>query len=215
MTAKIYKSAIDAFANFDLEVAEHAARLRHWKEHMAIVESQKGKDIPPIERYQEFDRPRAHELLEAAIDENFNVAYEVVDDSAATLAAKKRQLIARVQEAEGAAIIAIVPAGKQRLLAMRESQIQEEDNERGKLLMEQIEKPGLLKRMLGADGKVDIAASIAEQRPAADTAFLAEMKEVRRRIREIGLIAAQAMHDIEDLTLDNIEQWKLPDFSGV
>lgn len=215
MTAKINKSAIDAIPQFDLIVAEHAEKLRHWRDHMAKVDEQKGNDrIPLIERYQPFDRPRASDLIESAINEKFDVDYESIDDSLAVLELKKRELIGRVQQLEAAAILAIVPAGKQRLMAMRESQVREDDNDRGKLLMEQAEKPGFLKRMFG-DGKIDLAAAIEEQRPPADTAFLAELKEVRRRIRDIGFIAAQAMHDIEDLTVDTVAQWKDPDFSGV
>lgn len=212
---KINKSAVEAFPQFDLVVAQHADALRQWRDREQKVAEQKGKDVAPIDRFQSYDRPRAAPLVESAINEKFEVDYEVVDDSAALLPAKKAQLIARVQQLEGEAILAIVPAGKQRLMAMREGQIQEEDNDRGKLLMEQIDKPGLLKRMFGADGKIDLGAAIAEQRPAADTAFLEEVKEVRRRVYAINLIAAKAMHDIEDLTTDNIGQWKEPDFSGV
>lgn len=215
MTAKIFKSAIDAFPNFDLSVAEHADKLRHWRAHMAKVEAEKGNDkIAPIDRHQPYERPRAHQLIEAAIDDKFNVAYEVVDDSAATLTAKKQMLIARVAQAEGEAMAAVLAPGKSRLYAMREARIQEEDAQRSALLVEQ-QKPGLIKRLTGGGSEFDIAAAVAEQRPSADTQFLQELQELRRRMKAIGLIAAQAMSDIEDLTLDTIEQWKMPDFSGV
>lgn len=216
MTAKIDKSAINAFpTRFDLVVAEHAGMLRHWREHMAQVEAQKGKDVALIDRYQPFDRPRAPDLVESAINEKFEVDYEVVDDSVAVLELKKRELISRVQQLEGEAILAIVPAGKQRLMAMREEQIREADSALGAELLAGAKKPGLIKRLLGDTETVDISASIEEIRPAADTEFLAELKEVRRRVRAINFIAAQAMHDIEDLTVDTVGQWKEPDFSGV
>ena len=66
--------------------------------------------------------------------------------------------------------------------------------------------------------KADMTAAVAaalEQRPAEDTRHLAEQQERRDRIRAIEEIAAQAMHDIEDLTVDTIGSWKAPDFSGV
>jgi len=215
MTAKIYKSAIDAFPNFDLAAAEHADKLRHWRAHMAKVEAEKGNDrIAPIDRHQPYERPRAHNLIEAAIDDKFNVAYEVIDDSSATLAAKKQQLIERVTGAEREAIAAVLPPGKSRLYMMREASIQEEDGARASLLAGQ-QKPGLIQRLTGGGGDFDLAAAVAEQRPAADTKFLQEMQELRRRVKAIDLIAAQAMHDVEDLTLDTIGQWKMPDFSGV
>lgn len=216
MTAKINKSTIDAFpAQFDLVVAEHAGLLRHWREHMARVEAQKDKDVAPIDRFQPFERPRASDLVESAINEKFEADYEVIDDSATVIELKKRELIGRVQQLEGEAILAIVPAGKQRLMAMREEQIREADSALGAELLAGAKKPGLIKRLLGDTETVDISASIEEIRPAADTEFLAELKEVRRRVRAINFIAAQAMHDIEDLTVDTVGQWKEPDFSGV
>lgn len=219
MTAKISKTIVDNFPEFDRIVAEFAEQLRHWRDHQAIADQQEaeiaaGKEIPPIERYTRFDRPRAAQVVESAINEKFEPDYEVVEDPA-ELPRKKSALIARVQELEGAAVLAIVPAGKQRLMAMREEQIKEADNALGAELVAGAKKPGLIKRLLGDTETVDIGASIEELRPVPDTEFLAELKEVRRRVRAISLIAAQAMHDIEDLTADTIGQWKEPDFSGV
>lgn len=215
MTAKIFKSAVDAFPKFDLVAAEHAGALRHWREHMKRVEEDKarGDAVAPIDRHLAYDRPRAADLVESAINEDFDVDYEVIDDSAAVLEAKKRVLIARVQQLEGEAILMIVPAGKQRLMVLREEQIRQADAALATELA-QNSKRGLLKRMVGG-GEVDIGDMVAEQRPAQDTAFLQQVQEVRRRIAAINLIAAQAMHDIEDLTVDSVGQWKNPDFSGV
>ena len=57
-----------------------------------------------------------------------------------------------------------------------------------------------------------IAARIEAERPAEDTALLKAQKERRARIEAIQLAAAQAHHDIEDLTAETVGSWKLPTF---
>lgn len=220
---KIKKTATLAFANFDLEVAEHAEKIRQWLAHMKRVAADKAKGdaVPPIERHQPYDRPRAPELIELAIDDAGNVAYELEDDSHVLLRQQKDSLIAQVGELEAAAINAIVPPGRRRLLNLREGKIAAADIERINLFTEKRRKPGLLKKLTGAADeaeKADMTAAVAaalEQRPAEDTRHLAAQEERRVRIRAIEEIAAQATHDIEDLTADTIGSWKAPDFSGV
>lgn len=214
---KIPKSFLLANPQFDLQVAEHAEKLRQWREREAIVAAEKGNDrIPPIERHQPYDRPRAPDLIEAAIDENFQPSYEIEDDSEAALAQMKMQLLGRVAELERAAIAAIVPPGKVRLLHIREGKIAAEDAERVKLLMERRSKPGFLKKLIGGkEEEFDLKSAVEEHRPAADTKHLQEQRERRERIAAIQEVAAQAMHDIEDLTAETIGAWQDPDFSGV
>jgi hypothetical protein len=57
-----------------------------------------------------------------------------------------------------------------------------------------------------------IAARVESERPADDTTFLHAQKERIDRVAAIQLIAAQAHHDIEDLTAETIGSWKLPTF---
>jgi len=218
MTAKIKKSVLESNAAFDLLVAEHAGALRHWRDHHAALQKQQadiaaGKVIAPVDRFQPFNRPRASDQIEAAINENFEVDYEVIDDSADMLESRKRELIARILKLEGEALASIIPPGKQRFMILRETKIQESDAARGAALA-QGSKPGFFKRMFG-EGEVDIQTAIVESRPAEDAKFLGEMQEARRRAREIEFMAAEAMSDVEDLTTETIGQWKEPDFSGV
>lgn len=219
---RILKSATLSIPNFDVQVAEYAEQLRQWRAHMKRVEEDraKGDAVRPIDRHHPFDRPRAAALIEAAVDEDGNVSYELEDDSAAILRQQKNALIGRVAELEASAIEGFLPPGRRRMFALRESQIAQADNERASMLLERRSKPGFLKKFTEALGgepapQFDLAAAVAEQRPAEDTQHLADQEGRRRRLREIEQIAAQAMHDIEDLTAETIGSWKAPDFSGV
>lgn len=214
---KILKSQIASFPDFDLKAAEHAERLRQWRDHMKRVETDKAKGdaVAPIDRHQSYDRPVAPYLIEQAIDENFNVNFELEDDSDAILRQQKNRLLAEVHRLEVNAIDAILPPGRRRMFEMREQEILAADAERVSAFMDVKRKPGLLQKLTGTAEKFDVAAVAAEQRPEKDTQHLAEQQERRERFRAIAKLAAQAMHDIEDLTADNIGAWKAPDFSGV
>lgn len=219
MTAKIKQSTVDSFRNFDLLVAEHAGALRHWRSHHEALKKQEadiaaGKTVKAIDRFQPFDRPRAADQIEAAINDKFEVDYEVVDDSNETLPLRKQALISRVLKLEGDAIVAIVPPGKQRLLTLQEAAIREADDSRMSDLMKQSQNPGFLKRLFG-EGEIDFRAEVEKQRPAEDTAFLQNVQEIRRRLKQIEFMSAQAMAEIEDLTVDTIDGFQIPDFSGV
>lgn len=219
---KIAKSFLQANPQFDLAVAEHAERVRLWRAHMKRVEEDKAKGdkVAPIDRHQPYDRPRAPDMVDSCVDENGKVSYELEDDSAEMLRQQKNWLIARVAELEAAAIGAIVPLGRQRLLNLRETEIATADHERAKLLIERRQKPGFLKKLAksvagGEEETFDLAAAVAEQRSEEESRHLAEQAERRRRVAAIEKIAAQAMHDIEDLTAETVGSWKEPDFSGV
>lgn len=211
---KISKTAMLAFDNFDLEAAHFAEQIRHWLHHEKMVESQKGKDIPPIERYTPYARPRAHPLLEAAVDDAGNVSYEVDDD---TLETRKNELTERLLQAEHAAIAAVVPARSVRHFAQLENDIRQKDAELRQMMMERKAKPGILKRIFKSDALdvQELESAVAEQRTEKNTEHLKAQLMRCDRVAAIQKIAAAALHEIEGLTLDNIEQWKLPDFTGV
>jgi hypothetical protein len=161
-----------------------------------------------------YPRPRAYSWVEHAVDEKDEVNFEIVDDGPTAeerLAARKAELINEVAIAENKAIDAVVPPGKRRLFNLRESSIQVADQAKAVALA--ASSIGLLKRLTGATITPDqIAARIEAERPADDTAHLQAQQQRRARIEAIQLAAAQAHHDIEDLTAETIGSWKLPTF---
>lgn len=198
MTCRILKSQM--FEGFDVAVAEHALNMRNWRAHMARVDEDKTKpDLPAIERHIAYGRPVAPELVEAAVNENGKVDYELVDDgpsSEQVFAAKKNELLGLVTAVEQQAKHAVLPRGKHRLFAMREADIRSGTP-----------KPGMLKSIATAVG----LTSIEEPSPE-DKQFLEDQIARRARISAIERAAAQAHSDIEDLTLETIDAWKMPDF---
>ena len=58
----------------------------------------------------------------------------------------------------------------------------------------------------------DANAEILKRRPPEDTKFIQQQIDLRNRISKISRAAAQMHSDIEDLTIDNIDSWKIPDF---
>lgn len=59
---------------------------------------------------------------------------------------------------------------------------------------------------------LDVAEAVNANRTEEDQNHLAFMKKSRVRLSAIELAAAQAHSDIEDLTLETIDAWKLPTF---
>lgn len=215
---KVRKSDIANFnPPFDVQVAQHAQAMQDWRAHMKRVEEDRSNpDLPAIERHSPYSRPTADPLVDKSVDENDQPAYEIEDDSENVLAIAKRHLLAEITRLEVEAIGRIFPLAKRRHWDLQESDIKAEDAERRMDLIEQQGKPGLLQRLVGADGcSFDIEAAVAEQRPAEDTKHLQEQAERRRKVAWIERRAAQAHADIEDLTADTIDGWKMPDFSTI
>jgi hypothetical protein len=128
------------------------------------------------------------------------------------LAAKKNDLLRSVSIREQEAIAAVLPPGKRRLFNIRENEIRADDAERARTLAED---QGLLKSVASAVGigrKVDIAADVEKARSADDSNFLQQQADRRSKIEAIERAADKAHHDIEDLTLDNIDAWKMTTF---
>src|SRR6185437_15000897 len=175
--------------------------MKEWRAREAKVKAQAGTDIPALERWVSCPRPKAHPIVESAVNENDEADFEIVDDGPTAeqkLASRKMELLGEVSEAEKAAVFAVMPFGKRRLLAIREREI---------LLSEQTIKQGFLAKMIGKTSR-----DPAQDRTPADAQFMAEQQDRRDRITAIERAAAQAMSDIEDLTLDTIGAWKCPSF---
>ena len=84
---------------------------------MVRVNEDAANDVPIERRHVAYPRPRAHPLVERAVDEKDEVNFEIVDDgptAAEKLAAHKDALWNEVSIAENKAIDAVVPLGKRR-----------------------------------------------------------------------------------------------------
>jgi hypothetical protein len=213
MKHKIPASAI-AGTNFAVAAASHATEMKAWRAHMERVKQDEKNDVPIERRHVAYPRPRAHPLVERALDENDEVSFEVVEDgpsAAEQLAARKAELLSEVTNAENKAIDAIVPPGKRRLLNLRESEIRAADQ--AKMVALIASNSGVLKKLMGNSmSPADISARIEADRPEDDTALLKAQEDRRARLEAIERAAAQAHHDIEDLTAETIGSWKFPTF---
>lgn len=216
MKNKISLSIISSIENFDVEAAKHAHELKSWKSHQERVELDlKNPPKDPMLMHWPLKKPRAHPSIEAAIDDNGEVNFEPVDDTPKpeklSLGHKKIQLHQRISDAHIAAVNVVLPLGKHKLFAMRENAIAGRDEERKIKLVEK--NRGFFKkltsRLMTSD---EITQAIIDSRPPEDAAFLAEQKPRHEKIAIINQISAQALHDVEDLTEDTVDSWKLPDF---
>lgn len=224
MTYRISKTVLDRhqIVDFAARAAAHAVALKEWRAHMAKVKEDESRAVPAIDRHMAYPQPRDHELVEAAVNENDEMDYELVDDGPTpeqTLRARKNILLNLVAGIELAAISEILPPGRARLYAMRDNAIVESDNKVAAELYSQRQNEGILKTLKSkvglGDEPVDIPAEIRRRRTADDSKHLEEQQQRRARIQKVHEAAAQVLHDIEDLTADNIDDWKAPDFKGI
>lgn len=217
MTTQIPKSQI--WPEYELAVAEFAEAMRNWRAHMARVKQDEENGVQGLDKHIPYPRPIAPELVDRAVDEDGKPDYEIVDDGPTAeqlLAHKKALLLALLHEAERDAQEKIVPQAKRRLFMLREAAIRNADVELAFELKKK--KKGRLAKVWDAalGREVDAvsidAADIREQRPPKDTEHLDAQDERRKRFNELALQAAEAAAEIDDLTADNVDSWKLPDF---
>lgn len=214
MTYRVAKSQM--FDGFEARVAAHAFEMKHWRGHMAQVAEDQKNDVEPMKRHVAHPRPASHPLVEACVNENDLADYEIVDDGPSAeqiLDDQKEHLIGQISIAERDAIVAVVPAGKQRLFDIRELDIRQADSK----IISELQKPGFVAAALAAVGiakMIDFSIELPKRRPAEDTRFLGEQTARRERIVAIQRKAAQAHHDIEDLTADTIGAWVMPDLNS-
>lgn len=199
MTMKILKSAIAGIPDFPGAAAAHAVEMKHWRAHMQRVKDDEANGVTGIDKHMPHPRPNAHPIVESAVDENDELDFEIVDDGPTPeqiLAAKKAVLLRAVGEAEQLAKQEIVPPGKARLLDLREFDI-----------MAGQPRVGMLKKVAVAVGLASMETFSPE-----DQKHLDEQADRRQRMAAVDRQAAQAMHDIENLTLETIDAWKMPTF---
>jgi hypothetical protein len=210
MTLKIDREALPISPDeFGKVVAAHIAALSEYDEHLAGVrEDEANEQLKPEDRRVVFPAPSASALVEEAIRQekqddgrtHFVADYEMVGPS---LSVRKQRLVQQVSEAEGAELAKVVPPGKIRYFHLRYAQIMRDDAER--LHVHLIE---------GNDHPGDVEAFQRQFRPEDDSRFLDEYDDRARVQTAVNTWAAKAHHDIEDLTEETVDGWKLEPFVG-
>lgn len=211
MKHKVLASEIAGIADFPAAAAAHAVEMKNWRAHQRRVAEDEKNGVPKDQAHWPQKQPRAHPAVERAVDENDEANFEIINDLPDPLIARKAALAADVSWAEQAAIAAIVPPGKRRLFALREHDIRErDDSQRTKL---HTGNSGLLRKVTGQQlSTEEIERAVIDARGPSDTRHLADQAERRQRIAGIERKAAQAHHDIEDLTAETIGSWQPPTF---
>lgn len=214
MTCRIPRSAIAP--GFEVAVAAHALDMRNWRTQEAAVAADRAAGVEPAKRHVSYQRPSAHPAVMASVNENDAADYAIVEDGPTptqVLQAKKSALLMATAHAEADAIAAVVPAGKRRLMNLRENDIRAAD---ATFAASQTPRNVVAKaaEAVGIVKSIDIAAQVEANRPAADTAFLADQAKRRASIEAIQRAAAQMQSDIEDLTPGNVDAWVMPKFPG-
>jgi hypothetical protein len=232
MSLKVPKSLIAKVGIDDLAkaVADHKAEHSAWSAHMARVEA--DAKLPPIPRpafadyakdkdpaaalrkalevyeanvatrHQPYPAPIPHPLVDRALD-----GFVVIDDDPTpdqVLADKKLALIHKVAEAEAQAIAAVLPPlGKQRAFNMREQDIANADAAVVAALSDAVRTD-----------PAKVAKAVERARSKDDTDFLKAQADRRARSEAIARAAARMMSDVEDLTADTIDNWRMASFNA-
>lgn len=198
MRARVLRSEIirAGIQDFAAAAVSHAAEMKAWRDQERRVEEDRKNDVSLESRHVSYPKPRSHPLVELAIDENDAAVFDIVEDGPSTeeiLAAKKLELLAAVTTAEMRAKHSIVPPGKQRLFNRRAAELT--------LRALETKSPTIVQKLMGKSSGPS----------AEDQKFMDEHEARLSAIDTIDEIAAQAMHDIEDLTAENIDQWQMPE----
>lgn len=129
MTHKIHHSKISDPAAFDKAVRAHAAELTAHQVHMKAVAQGKAQAYPPPSVHPEIDA--AIRRVKNADGYFFIVDYQIVDmipienGDVAAFNTRKEELTQQVLQMEQAAISALLPKGKWRLLHLQYQDTQE------------------------------------------------------------------------------------------
>lgn len=235
MVARILKSEIDAagIVDFQKAVDLHRSEVADWRAHMKRVEDDSKLPLiqPPIfsefshlkdavpkhrealdiwrsnmaTRHVPYPAPHAHPLVDKALNEGF----QIVDDSPTPdqiLVAKKRLLIEKLTQAEAAVISSIFPIGKQRANAIRQADILAKEKKYIEALPEETRKD---------PAKFTVAVDkIRKARSPDDAAHMNIMEVQSVQADSLYRAGAKIMSNIEDLTADNIDAWRMPNLES-
>jgi hypothetical protein len=190
MTHRVKKSLAVRFGDFATRVQVYRSELEGHYAHMLRVEADKtNPNVKDEDRHQPYPAPQAHPEIDKAVrrDEKadgsveFVADFEIHDDSPSAAA--------------------VTAARKREIIA----EITRAENE----AIDAVVPFG--KRRHLAFERDRITAVAEEDRPKADAELLASIEELDRRILEIQRAGAKAMHDVEDLTADNVDSWAMPE----
>ncbi|MES2167950.1 MAG: hypothetical protein V4458_13115 [Pseudomonadota bacterium] len=198
MTHTVKKSVADHIGDFPGAVAKFAGELSAWSAHMKRVDADANNlAIKPIDKHAPFPRPTAHRDIDLAVNsDTFQPDYVVEDDGPTPeqrLELKKIELFNQVAAAEQAALNAVTPPMKRRFLKIRQAEIQKSDLDRAEQLKD---KPNFKKAMRSARAK-------------DENDFIDDHDRRQQRMDEIIRKAAKMQHDIDDLTIDNVDEWEM------
>lgn len=209
MTFRVRKSLLADVDQFGVAVAAFAKEQRDWMERKAKVKEEEGRDdISPIDRHHLYPRPTAHELIMQAVNDDGLPDYELIDD---TLEIQKLNLVNRVASAANEAIGRLISPAKLNAANIRLSDIARADNERRPQVQDK--HTGLLQRLKIKNVDDDaVARDMAALRSDDDNRLLADMDEKKKAIDAIHREVILANSQIEDLTLETIDSYQLPEF---
>lgn len=209
MTFQIRQSLIANVDEFGVQVAAFAKEQRDWLERKAKVKEEEGRDdIAPIDRHHMYPRPTAHELVVQAVNDDGSPDYELIDD---TLGLRKLNLINSVASAANEAIGRLISPAKLNAATIRLSDIARDDNARRLEVQEKY--IGLLQRLkIKRIDQDAIERDVVALRSDDDNRLLADMDEMKTAIDVIHRKLVQAHSDIEDLRLETIGSYQLPEF---
>jgi hypothetical protein len=172
-----------------------------------------------LARHEPYPKPTAHPDIVAAVATKigsdgiitYAPDFEIVNDDPTpeqVLAGKKEALLGAVHQAELNALNAVQPpVGKRRAANLLESDIRQAD--------------GRLSADLIADANahpwknIDISnvnVEVTKRRDAKHTQHLTDQESRRAKVDAIVRAVAQIMSDVEDLTVDNVDTFVIPNF---
>ena len=203
MTHVVKKSVATVLGDFQGRVDKFASELSAWAAHMQRVATDAGNlKLKPEERHAPYPRPTAHPDVEMSVNENFQADFSIADDGPTedeVLSAKKNELYSRVSAAEKEAIDAVEHPAKRRFFNIRRAEVAKADKKAAEAAVRS-------KSNLDQDG---LDKAIKKARKKEDADFIAQSDARQARIDEIIRAAAKMHHDIEDLTIDTIDSWKM------
>lgn len=208
MTFKIASDELGPYSadGFAAAVAARIEVLREYDAHEVVVRQHAAdENMPVAERWVTLAVPQSD--LDAAIrvTENtdgthtFEPDYEIVPPA---LDKRKAALFAQVNEAERAALLAVLPQGKVRAYQFREADIRSADQARV-----------IAEYAKGSTGISNIEQFHIASRPEADTRFLEEQAAREDQRNEIQRWGANLHSEIEDLTEATVDAFEVKPFN--